>query len=303
MEKFVMTPAGVTLWTESFGNPQNPAVLLMAGAMQQGVFWPEAFCQRFADAGYYVLRYDYRDTGMSSVVEYQQQPYVFEDLAEDALAILDSYMLDQAHIVGFSMGGCVGQLLGVLYPERVLSLVLMGTTADHRPMINTMVGNQVPDECSLPKPADRFIHFIENDRIAAPKNIIEIRQNLLNAYRAVHGGSTAYPVSEMEALVDLAFERANDITAAAQHVFAQLNSPHTKEFAKQLSVPALVLHGKHDPIMPVEHGRYLADIISDARLVELDMGHVIVGQALQTIIEEIMHFYRTLNPETLRQLN
>jgi len=87
VETILTTPDGVSLWTETFGEPGQPALLLVMGAMNQGIFWPDAFCQQLADAGHFVIRYDHRDTGRSSKVG-RWPPYTLKALARDALAVL-----------------------------------------------------------------------------------------------------------------------------------------------------------------------------------------------------------------------
>ncbi len=97
-------------------------------AYWQGIAWPDAFCRRLADAGFFVIRYDHRDTGKSSVVDYEAAPYTLGDLAEDAIGVLDSLGVERAHVVGGSMGGMIAQEIALAHPERVLSLTSYAST-------------------------------------------------------------------------------------------------------------------------------------------------------------------------------
>jgi pimeloyl-ACP methyl ester carboxylesterase len=118
---------GVELFTESFGAPSDPAVLLVMGAMASAVWWPEEFCGRLAGRGRYVIRYDHRDTGRSVSYEPGQIAYSVEDLADDAVGVLDAYGVERAHLVGLSLGGFLSQLVALKSPERVRTLTLIAS--------------------------------------------------------------------------------------------------------------------------------------------------------------------------------
>src|SRR6516164_2532126 len=94
---------GIHLWVESFGSSSDTPILLITGAGSQGILWPNEFCQKLAGHGYFVIRYDHRDTGKSSRIDYQVSPYTVMDLSRDAIAVLDHFNIESAHIIGFSM--------------------------------------------------------------------------------------------------------------------------------------------------------------------------------------------------------
>src|SRR5689334_12510880 len=100
MPELTVDAGGVKLWSESFGQPTDPAVLLIMGAGGQGICWQEDFIAHFVEAGLMVIRYDHRDTGMSSCVDLATDPYTVDDLASDAVAILDAHGVRAAHLVG-----------------------------------------------------------------------------------------------------------------------------------------------------------------------------------------------------------
>src|SRR5262245_7751477 len=93
---------GIEIWTEAFGEPGNPTVLLVMGAGGQGILWPDEFCGALVDAGYHVIRYDNRDTGQSTCFEFAKNPYTLSDMARDAVGVLDAYGVDRAHVMGAS---------------------------------------------------------------------------------------------------------------------------------------------------------------------------------------------------------
>ena len=118
VEKAVERP-GLTLATEAFGDPSDPAILLIMGATSSMLWWPEAFCEQLAGAGRYVIRYDNRDTGRSTTGAPGKPTYTTDDMADDAVRILDDYGIERAHVVGMSLGGMIAQLVALKAPERV----------------------------------------------------------------------------------------------------------------------------------------------------------------------------------------
>src|SRR5690606_37877023 len=104
MNERIITVDDVELYTESFGNKDNPAILLVAGATVSMLYWDEEFCQRLADKGFYVIRYDNRDVGKSTFYKTGTTPYDIVDLTDDAIAVLDGYKIENAHFTGMSLG-------------------------------------------------------------------------------------------------------------------------------------------------------------------------------------------------------
>jgi len=130
----------VKLWYQTFGLPNNPPFILLMGNGAQGIFWPDLFCQKLAERNYYVVRFDYRDTGLSSHFDFDKHPYDFLDIAKDILGFLNALKLEKTHFVGLSMGGFIAQLLAIHYPEHVLSVVSMMSTSDYSSLLSTLEG-------------------------------------------------------------------------------------------------------------------------------------------------------------------
>src|ERR671925_1689903 len=120
---------GVELCTEPFGDPDDPPVLLVMGVGGSMLWWEEGFCRMLAEGSRFVIRYDHRDTGRSVTYEPGRPEYTGADLVADAVGVLDAYGIAAAHVVGLSAGGAFAQLLALDFADRVLSLVLISTTA------------------------------------------------------------------------------------------------------------------------------------------------------------------------------
>ncbi|NNF17461.1 MAG: alpha/beta fold hydrolase, partial [Gammaproteobacteria bacterium] len=141
---------GITIEYETFGSASNPAILLIMGLGMQMIAWPEMFCRELASQGFYVIRYDNRDTGFSTKFAGSKTPgvasmvirsllrlpvrgaYTLPDMAADAAGLLNALEIDAAHIVGASMGGMIAQNLAAGHPHNVLSLTSIMSTSGHR---------------------------------------------------------------------------------------------------------------------------------------------------------------------------
>ena len=128
MTQRIVRNGEVEIATEAFGDPTDAPLLLVMGAMASMLWWPEDFCRRLAAQGRYVIRYDNRDTGLSTFYAPGNATYTKDDMAADAVRILAAYGIDQAHIVGMSLGGEISQLVALAYPERVKTLTLISTS-------------------------------------------------------------------------------------------------------------------------------------------------------------------------------
>jgi pimeloyl-ACP methyl ester carboxylesterase len=289
MEREVTTPEGLTLWTESFGAPGRPAILLVMGAMNQGIFWPDGFCTRLADAGFHVIRYDHRDTGLSSKVSYMLAPYDLDTLARDALAVLDGHGVRRAHIVGLSMGGYIAQILAIDTPERVEHLTLISTSPDHRPYMAATMG-QSTAWFSLPGPEPALLDDLHASLIKPPRTPEDLIEYRLEGWRVTYDGSRPFPEQQVERALRLAARRCPDQTASFQHGLAVASSPDRLEAVKGITAPTLVIHGRFDACLPLAHGEYLARAIPRARLLALDMGHAFMWQWDDEVARALLEF-------------
>lgn len=173
-EMFV-TSGEVRLWTQRFGDPGDPAVLLIMGTSAQGIGWPDELIEVLVAGGRQVIRYDHRDTGRSTCVDFAARPYALADMAADAVAVLDGHHVPAAHVAGASLGGAITQWLAVHRPARVLSLtVIMSGPLGHDagPAWARALTGQAPDPGDLPPPSPRFLRHLA-ERTAMPQTIRE----------------------------------------------------------------------------------------------------------------------------------
>jgi pimeloyl-ACP methyl ester carboxylesterase len=289
-EKFVGVD-DLHLWTESFGDANRPAVLLIMGGMHQGIMWPDEFCTEIAQDGYYVIRYDHRDTGQSSSVDFTKHPYSLDDLARDALMILDGYGIQEAHLVGISMGGFLAQLLALDFPDRVLTLTLMMTSPDQRVYFAATMGKDT-SRYELPAPSQEFLEHLASARRNPPKTTDEAILNAVDGWRICNGNGVPFDAESMYRLQQRPWARAKTPSAAINHVLATVGSPGRTERLGRITVPTLVIHGQHDPCLPIEHGFALAKAVPKAKLVVIpEMGHLwplsLCEQVARMVLEHI----------------
>lgn len=253
---------GADLCVETFGDPGDPAILLIMGAAASMEHWPEGFCRRLAAGGRYVIRYDHRDTGRSTSSQPGRPTYTFADLVADAAGVLDALGIERAHVAGVSMGGAMAQTLAIGHPERLASLTLMSTTAIES------TGRELPGmspelrttfETPLPDPD-------WTDHAAVVDHLVEGELPYLGPVRTDD--------RELRERAERIFDRTGDLAAAQNHwILGDDDDPPRGKLA-DLTVPTLVLHGTADPLFPYEHGEALADTIPGAQLVALEgVGH------------------------------
>lgn len=279
------------LWTESFGEPRHPAVLLIMGAWNQGIVWPDEFCTEIAQHGYYVIRYDHRDTGQSSSVDFQMRPYSLNELTQDAVAVLDGHGVHQAHIIGMSMGGFIGQLLALDYPDRVLTLTLLMTSPDQQASVRAILGKETIGD-PLPPPSPRLLAHLARMRRSLPRSVEQGIRDALESWRIANGEDIPFDERWTRRLLERTSARVKNSGATLNHTLAMAASPGRTERLPQIAVPTLVIHGEHDPMLPLDHGRAVAEAIPGAKLdVIPDMGHMLsprlCGRIGQMILEHL----------------
>lgn len=291
IEKIIHTKNEIEIYTESIGNPNNPAILLIMGAMNQGIFWYDIFCKGLADMGFFVIRYDYRDTGFSSLIDFKKDPYNIDDLTIDAVHILDEYNISKAHIIGISMGGYVGQLLAINYPDRIEKLILISTTADHRPYMDATMGN-FSNKYPLSYPLEKFVQYIENIKNNPPITEKKFRDTQIEGWKIFFGHElNKEDKEELIRLVDLSNERNKNKFSPFNHGLAVANSSDRLEAIKNIKAPTLIIFGEKDICFPIDHSQYLNKNIPNSKLeIVKDMGHMPSLSESKLLLEKILGF-------------
>jgi pimeloyl-ACP methyl ester carboxylesterase len=275
---------GINIWTETFGDKKNPALVLFSGAGGQGIKWPTFFCETLANEGYFVIRFDNRDTGLSSSINFDAAPYTLLDMANDVIGILDHYQLQTAHIAGSSMGGAIAMLLGAHYPDRVSSLNLLITTIDFRPGCDLFQGLQ--NTYSLPAPSMKVIEAIKKSVSTPPRNLEEKIQQYIDGMK-LHCGSFDPDEELMRELTMLSLERMQ-YPETQNHFRAMVASYDIHAAApEKITAPTHIVHGDEDLIFPLEHGKAIQAAIAGSTLSIIPgLGHNLANRKLLPIIIE-----------------
>ena len=271
---------GVGLCTEPFGDPADPAILLIMGVGGSMLWWDAGFCQMLADGGRFVVRYDHRDTGRSVTYTPGHPTYSGADLVADAAGVLDAYGLPAAHIVGVSAGGAFAQLLALNFAARVLSLVLLSTSP------------ATPGDRGLPPPTEDFGRFVATVEVdwSDAESVIEY---LVGYSRVLNGGERPFDEAASRELVRRDVERARNVAALQNHdVIA--GDDRLLEPLSSIKVPTLVIHGTADPMFPLRHGEALAEEIPGATLLPIQAaGHGVDRADWDTIVPAILEHTHT----------
>jgi pimeloyl-ACP methyl ester carboxylesterase len=260
---------GLEVAYEQIGSPRHPPILLIMGLGSQMISWPDGFCEQLAGRGFYLTRYDNRDTGLSTHFtdagtpdiqaflrgEQQRPSYLVEDMADDAASLLEVLSLSPAHVVGVSMGGMIAQSLAINHPENVRSLTSIMSTP------STSVG----------APTDEALAVLMTPPATSKEEYVE---QSVRTFAAI--GSPGFPYDEKRQRLIAAesYDRDPDPSGTMRQLLAIMCSPDRTPGLRQLDVPTLVIHGTGDPLVQPEAGEATAAAISGAELVlEEGMGH------------------------------
>jgi len=292
---FVANSQGLRLWTERFGDPAGPVVLLVMGTATQAIGWPDELVEVLVDGGRQIIRFDHRDTGQSDGVDFAAAPYTISDMARDALAVLDGHRVAGAHIAGASLGGRIGQLLAVHFPGRVRTLTAIMTSPmgyQAGPAWSRALAGQPPEPGDLPAPSPEFLEHVAAMAGPPPATRQERITANVETWRILNGTALPFDADAARRHVEDSIARARDFQAATQHDLAgrQMTSEREAPLSR-ISAPALVIHGTSDPLLPLANGQAVAALIPGARFEAVQgMGHGffapgIPGQVARLILD------------------
>lgn len=288
---------GVTLDVEDRGERGAPPLLLIMGLGMPAAAWPEALVTRLVEAGLRVITFDNRDAGRSSKLRSARTPnlplqiarallrlpvrapYVLDDMARDAAALLAALGIERAHVVGASMGGMIAQVLAAQHPGRVLSLTsIMSSTGNPSPRVALGKGRALRAIVQRPRSAT---------------DVQQVTEHLMHVFDVI--GSPGYPAEPraLRAHLTRVAERGYDPAGSARQMLAILATGDRRPLLARIVAPTLVIHGRDDPLLPVAGGEETARHIRGAKLKVIDgMGHDFPDALLPELTEAIVEHVR-----------
>ncbi len=292
---------GIRICYDAFGHPADPPLLLVMGLNCQMIAWDDGFCEQLAARGLYVIRFDNRDSGLATRFDAAgvpdvaaalaalmtgrpiSAPYLLGDMAQDAIGLLDHLGIAQAHVVGASMGGAIAQLLAIHHPQRVRSLTSIMATSGAK---------------GLPPPTPAAMAVLMQP---APSDLAGYTQNFRQGWQVLRVGRFAPDEARDAERAAKTYARGLNPAGAARQMVAILASGSRKAQLAGVTVPTLVIHGKVDPLIPVECGIDVARTVPGAKLVVVEgMGHALPIAMWPQIIDAIANHAASSNPPESR---
>lgn len=278
------------------GPEDGEAILMLNGLGMQLTQWPADFVAKFHEAGFRTVRVDNRDVGLSGRVEgktapnpYLQlimrlvgvktsAPYRLEDMAEDAKAVLDDAGIDQAHVLGLSMGGIISQVFAGLYPDRTKTLNLLMTTSGNR---------------MLPRPKGEAAKILMS-REPAAASVDEAVDQIVEKWKFFMTKDGGMSEEELRAMHKAAIIRGADPMGWQRQMAAILETGDVRPYSRRVTCPTVIVHGEDDPLVPFVAGQDIHKTIAHARFHGIPgMGHdlapIHVPNIGALIIENLKH--------------
>jgi len=273
---------------ETFGGPSDKSLLLIMGLGDQMIAWDEEFIKHLTDRGFFVIIFDNRDVGLSSKCdeggkpdlmgaimavqrgESVEAPYSLDDMADDSVGLLDILDIEQVHICGASVGGMIAQTIAYRHPSRVLSLTsIMSTT-----------GN--PDLPQMTqKAAEIFFLPVPPERDAQIENQVRVG-------KFIYGSGFTFNEERQRSFAARSFDRCFYPSGVERQMLAIMVQGNLKEKISTIKVPTLVIHGREDPLYPVECGIEIAETIQGSELIIIEgMGHSLPPEVFNLISDAI----------------
>jgi pimeloyl-ACP methyl ester carboxylesterase len=285
-EQFTTVDDGVDVCFQTFGDPTDPALLLVMGLGGPMTWWDPDLCTMLAERGFFVIRYDNRDTGRSTKLRHERvgrgdlikaflgrpvrAPYSLSRMGEDGLAILDHLGIDKAHIAGVSMGGMIVQTIAIEHPDRVLSMVsIMSTTGSRK--VGFLDPKLMPGMIA-PRSGGRD-QYVENSA---------------TFWQKIASPDYPEPIAEAVDRAEVTWDRGFSASGVVRHMLAILTQANRTTALGRLKMPSAVMHGLNDRMVHVSGGRATARAIPGCELTLVPgMGHDLPAALFGQIVSVI----------------
>lgn len=291
---------------ETHGEPDNPCIILVTGIGGQLIQWSREFIDGLVNKNLYVVSFDNRDSGLSHYYDdlgvpdlekaFREKqsgkafkpPYTFNDMANDIILLMDRLSVKKAHILGSSMGGMIAQTFAINHPERMLNLILIATSSG---------------DSHLPPPKPQVQQFMAASFSRNKEELssdVEDKIKLFKIYDPFF-----FNEQKTKSLSEKLYRRMGSPDGFKRQLLAYLSEEPRGERLRKVSVRSLIVHGMQDPAFPVEHGKYLHDVLPQSRLEIIEkMGHLISDELCQEIVSMIYDFIEnnSLNDMTNHKL-
>ena len=269
---------------ETFGDPSGTPLLLVMGLAYPMIEWDERVCRALAERGFWVIRFDNRDVGLSTKMDelgnadlttaLAGRPalqYTLGDMAGDAAGLLDVLGVRAAHVVGASMGGMIAQLLAINHPDRVLSLTSIMSTVGGPEVVQA-------DDAVL------------RELLAPPGQTREERiEHSVAVRRLINGRGLPFDEDDARRRAARAVDRNHCPDGALRQLMAIATAPDRAPALRRLGIPTLVIHGENDPLVPVENGRQTAAALPGARVLIIPaMGHHLPERVWADVLDALV---------------
>lgn len=295
---------GLRIEIEEHGDRSHPAVLLIMGLATQLVHWPPAMIESLVGAGYRVITFDNRDIGLSERLDSRSSPspalmllgramrigwmlapYKLDDMARDTVGVLDALDIEQAHLLGVSMGGMIGQIVAAEHGDRLKSFTSIMSTTNNP---------------ALPKTRREVVRAIikGRGRALSPEEQINQSMSIVEMISTPDGGRDE---EEFRRLIAHAVERCNYPDGVRRQIAAIVASGDLRQWTRRIKTPTLIIHGKIDPLTPYQGSVDMASNIPGSKLEIIDqMGHDLPPKYLDQLMSTIIEHMRSAHPPASR---
>ncbi len=283
---------GLRIKVEQFGNPADPPVLLIMGLATQLIAWPEAFIQSIVDKGFYVIAFDNRDIGLSEKLSTRRAsspilvallgtvglaglfaPYKLTDMSTDTLGVMDALNIGRAHVIGASMGGMIGQILCAENPTRIRSFtaIMSSTNNPALPRAHPKIALQV---------------LTARKRSNTREELIDATMRIWTLIGTRDSGRDP---DELRRQVTASVDRNSSPSGIRRQMAAIIATRDLRHWTRRIAAPSLVIHGSHDPLVPLPNGFDIAAEIENARMEVIEgMGHDLPPKHLAAVVNHVL---------------